>query len=239
MKPEATPHQYSPRQKRMKAGNAEHRSDQSDEVRSEPRARRPARQVECRLAPQVQRERVGDSFVRRVISGAFDGFGVGWIEREHERALAFPQLVIAELGCPGVECVVARDRLTGVQRPDDFRRVVAGGNVRHHRFPAESQHGARPCSHRLQPRRVPRVSHAREQCRAARKGVIGAFQSGVRREPERAFAGVHAEGSRSVRAHRDKQDRRVARHVTRINARNAAGKWPSGLLLARLRHFAH
>ena len=77
--------------------HAKHRADQRDEVGRKARARRPARQVEGRLAPKIERQGVGHALVGGVIGGALDRLRVAGIERQHERALALPQLVVAEL----------------------------------------------------------------------------------------------------------------------------------------------
>ena len=83
--------------------HAEDRADHRHHVGRQPRLRRPARQVERRLAPQVQGQRVGDALVGRVVSRALDLLGGRVGQRQHERPLALAQLGVSHLRRRGVE----------------------------------------------------------------------------------------------------------------------------------------
>ncbi len=86
----------------------------------QPGPRRPAGQIEGRLAPQIERQDVGHALVGGVIGGALDRLGVVGIERQDERPLALAQLGVAELGGLGGELLIAVDRVAvrhGAARP--------------------------------------------------------------------------------------------------------------------------
>ena len=168
MKPDSTPHQYSPRQNRMKARTHRSRADHRHHVGRQPGPRRPARQVEGGLAPQVQRQDIGHALVGGVIGGAFDRFRVGRVERQNERPVALAQFGVAQLGRLGCEHFIAFDRCAAFEGRDHGGSVFAGRHMRHHRLSAERQHGPRPAAHCLQPRRVPGIVHAGERAPGAR-----------------------------------------------------------------------
>ena len=128
MKPESTPHQYSPRQKRKKASTHSTAPTSVTKFGREPSARGPAGQVEGGLAPQIQRQHVGHALVGRVIRRALDGLRVGGVERQHERPLALSQLVVAELRRLRVELLVAADRARRCRVPaQSSRRLRPAG----------------------------------------------------------------------------------------------------------------
>ena len=104
-------------------------------------SRRPAGQIEGRLAPQIERQRVGHALVGGIISGALDRLGIGGIERKHERPLALAQRGVVELSSLGGERVVAVDDRCRSRAPATTRlRILPGRDMRHHRLAAERQH---------------------------------------------------------------------------------------------------
>ena len=98
MKPDSTPQPIFAAPEEDEGEHAQDRADRGDEVRAEARLRRPAGQIEGGLAPQIERQDVGDALVGRVIGGAFDRLGIVRIEPHDERAVALAKLGIAELG---------------------------------------------------------------------------------------------------------------------------------------------
>ena len=56
--------------------DAQDRADQGDEIGCDSGPRRPARQIESRLSPEVERQDIGDALVRGIIGGALDRLGI-------------------------------------------------------------------------------------------------------------------------------------------------------------------
>ena len=199
MKPDSTPHQYSPRQKKTKASTHRIAPTAVTKFGLRPGLRRPAGQIKGRPAPQIERQDIGDALVGRVIGGALDRLGIVRIERHDERAVALAQLGIAELGGFRGQRLIALDR-----------GAVGHGLQRSLRRPRRREHApapaCRPRSGRCaggppSPSAMPGPTHNRGSRPAlARPGSrrIGAFEARIGRQPARARPRVHSEQPRRI-----------------------------------------
>ena len=167
-------------------GEAQHRADRGYRVGRKPGLRRPARQVKGRPPPQIQRQRVGDALVGRIIGRALDLLGGVGRQRQHERPVALPEVGIGDLGGFGVE--LGHAWTSGGPPPCHRRRDRA----RRRRPPRHGRAPARPplamtvpglAGEHLQPGRVPGKSEVAEHHRPAVGHFIGAVEARLGRQP--------------------------------------------------------
>ena len=197
MKPDSTPQPIIAAPEQEEGEHAEDCADQRDEIGRQARPRRPARQVEGRLAPQVERQDVGHALVGGVIGGALDRLGIVGIERQHERPIALAQFGVAELGGFGGEHFIAVDRACRCSSAAATAAASSpAGTCAITGLPPSVSTVRGRVAHRLQPGRVPGIGHAREQRRAPGSGSVGAIEPGVGRQAARALARIHPERPR-------------------------------------------